>query len=252
MNITSITHRRNDRWTRPATRRVATAAVLAALTITACGSDDDSAGSDVELSAAACDAYAAIGAAMFGDPSTMPDSLEALHAEAPAELHEAIGTYGDALQASFDGDEEAMSSEEFVAADREIGAAVFDSCETDATLDVTGIDFAFEGIPDEVDSGRVAIRFTNETESAEAHEMFVMQRAEGVDESVTELLDLPQEELFSKVIPTAVAYADDEGGVNVALVDLAPGEYIAICMIPTTTDGAPHATHGMVTEFTVA
>jgi hypothetical protein len=239
----------DGRRRRTATRS-AGLAVLAALTVASCGSDDDG-GSAAQLSTEACDAYAAIGAAMFGDPSTIPDSIDALHAAAPGELHEAIGTYGEAMQASFDGDEEAMSSPEFVAADREIGSAVFESCETAATLDVSGIDFAFEGIPDEVDAGRVAIRFTNDTEQAEAHEMFVMQRADGVDEPVTELMELPHEELFGKVIPTAVAYADEAGGVNVALVDLAPGEYIAICMIPTTTDGAPHATHGMVDEFTV-
>lgn len=230
--------------------RLAGLTLIAGLAITACGSDD--ADDAVEMPAAACDAYAAIGAATFGDPSTIGDSIAALHTAAPAELHESITTYGEALEAAFGGDEDAMSSEEYLAADRAIGAAIFESCDVGATLDVKGIDYAFEGIPDEIPAGRVAIRFTNDTEQAEAHEMFIMRRAEGADEPVTELFELPEEELFSKAIPTAVAFADDAGGSNVALVDLEPGEYIAICMIPATTDGAPHANHGMVDEFTVS
>lgn len=226
------------------------ALALGALVLTtACG--DDESGGDSTLSAAGCDAYAAIGAAMFGDPAGMPDSIAALSAGASDELRPAATTYGDALLASFDGDEEAMSSPEFRSADAEIGEAVLASCDTVADLDVTGIDFAFEGIPDEIDAGRVVIEFTNGTDDAEPHEMFVMKRVEGADETVTELLEMPEEELFGKVIPTAVAYADDAGGTNVALVDLEPGSYIAICMIPTDGDGAPHAINGMVDEFTV-
>jgi hypothetical protein len=231
--------------------RLAGAALAALALATACGSDGDS-DAAAELSPAACDAYAAIGAAMFGDPSTIPDDLAAFTAAAPEELHHDVATYGDALLATFDGDEEAMTSAEFLAADRAIGESVFESCDVESKLDVTGIDFAFEGIPDSVDAGRAAIRFTNDTEHDEAHEMLVMKRAEGVDETVTELFELPEEELFSKVMPMAVAYADEAGGVNVALVDLEPGAYIAICMIPAESDGAPHAVHGMVDEFTVS
>jgi hypothetical protein len=231
-------------------RRLAALAAGTLLLATACS--DDEAGSDLTLSAAGCDAYASIGAAMFGDPAGLPDSIAALSAEASDDLRPAATTYGDALLASFDGDEDAMTSPEFRTADAEIGEAVLASCDTVADLDVRGIDFAFEGIPDELDAGRVSIEFTNETEHAEPHEMLLMKRLDDSDESVTELLELPDEELFAKVAPTAVAYADDAGGTNVALVDLEPGAYIAICMIPTGGDGPPHAVNGMVAEFTVA
>lgn len=35
-------------------------------------------------------------------------------------------------------------------------------------------------------------------------------------------------------------------------VDLAPGEYIAVCFVPDHLDGAPHLVHGMVAPFTVS
>ena len=236
--------------TTPVTRRVLAALAVGTLALATACSDDD-AGDDPTLSAAGCDAFASIGAAMFGDPAGLPDSIAALSAEASEGLRPAATTYGDALLAAFDGDEEAMTSPEFRTAGAEIGEAVLTSCETVADLDVRGIDFAFEGIPDEVDAGRVSIEFTNETDHAEPHEMLLMKRLDGADEPVTELLEMPEDELFGKVVPTAVAYADEAGGTNVALVDLEPGAYIAICMIPTEGDGPPHAVNGMVDEFVV-
>lgn len=35
-------------------------------------------------------------------------------------------------------------------------------------------------------------------------------------------------------------------------LDLQPGNYVALCFIPTPTDGQPHFAHGMLTPFTVA
>jgi hypothetical protein len=231
-------------------RGLATVTIASMLLTTACGNDD--ADSEATLSLAGCDAYASIGSAMFGDPAGLPDSIAALSAEASDDLQGAATAYGEALLASFDGAEDAMTSPEFTTAQAEIGDAVLASCDTVADLDVRGIDFAFEGIPDEIDAGRVSIEFTNGTDADEPHEMLLMKRVDGADEPVTELLDLPEDELFGKVVPTAVAYADEAGGTNVALVDLEPGAYIAICMIPTEGDGPPHAVHGMVDEFTVS
>ena len=66
------------------------------------------------MTPAACDAYTTIGAAMFGDPSGVPDSAATLAAETSDELNEAAATYGDTFVAAFDGDEAAMESPEFV------------------------------------------------------------------------------------------------------------------------------------------
>ncbi len=78
-----------------------------------------------------------------------------------------------------------------------------------------------------------------------------MKKADGVTETATELLDLPEEELMSKVVPVAVVFADEPGGESAALVDLDPGSYVAICMIPTGGDGPPHAMNGMIADLEV-
>lgn len=41
------------------------------------------------------------------------------------------------------------------------------------------------------------------------------------------------------------------GTVNYFDVDLAPGEYVAICFVPDEKDGKPHLMHGMVRQFSV-
>ena len=230
--------------------------VLAAVTIaaaigTGCGSDDNDTADGPAMSVAACDAYATIGASMFGDPSAVPDAAVTLAAEAPAELREAAGTYGNTFVAAFDGDEAALESPEFMAASEQLGAAAYETCESDTQLDVNGIDFGFEGLPEQIDAGRLAMRFTNSTSADEQHELVLMKKAEGVTQTATELLELPEDELMSAVMPVAVVFADEEGGESVALVDLEPGSYIAICMIPTAGDGPPHAMNGMIADLEV-
>jgi hypothetical protein len=231
----------------------ALATVALAATLGACGSDDsaDDAADVATLPPAACDAYSAVGAAMFGDPSAIADASVTLAAEAPEELRDAAATYGNAFAAAFDGDEAAMESPEFVAAGHQLGAAAFETCDSVEQLDVTGVDFGFDGLPDEIDAGRVAIRFTNGTVADEQHELVLMKKADGVTETAVELLDLPEEDLMSKIVPVAVVFADEAGGESAALVDLDPGSYVAICMIPTSGDGPPHAMNGMIADLEV-
>ena len=80
-----------------------------------------------------------------------------------------------------------------------------------------------------------------------------MRRADGVDEPVEELLALPEEEAMAKLQMAGVAFADEAGGSNVTFLDLEPGEYVAICMLPVGggEEGEPHAFHGMTAELTV-
>jgi hypothetical protein len=130
----------------------------------------------------------------------------------------------------------------------------FAGCETAAELDVRGIDYGFEGLPTEVDAGRVAIRFTNETEHDEAHEMVLFRRLPGTDETVEELLALPEEEAMAKMAMAGVVFADAPGSEAIAMLDLEAGDYIALCFIPTGggEDGPPHFTSGMVAELSVS
>lgn len=211
----------------------------------ACSSDDDG------FDTAACDAYTAVGASFFGDPSGVSDLLADLEATVPDDSMDDAATYGAGLEAMFGGDEEAMADPEFQAAASALGDAAFDECDTAEAIEVRGVDYGFEGLPDELPAGRVAVRFTNRTDVGEAHELFVARKADGVTDTLDELLAMDEEALFSKLTPTAVVFADTAGGEATTLVDLEAGEYVAFCMIPAIDDGAPHAAHGMAASFQV-
>lgn len=134
-----------------------------------------------------------------------------------------------------------------------LGQAAYDGCEASEKLDVTGVDYAFEDLPSELDAGRVALRFTNATEADEAHELVLMRKADGTTETLDELLELPEEEAMTKLTPVGVVFSDQAGGTATTLVDLETGEYVAVCFIPTGgEDGPPHAFGGMAAEMTIS
>lgn len=255
----------------PLARRLALAglALTVALTAAACGDDDSDeadAGaeaaetggsvlaSDSALPAEACNAYAAFSAAMVGDPAALAEAGPQLTAALP----DTLADQGAAVeQALASGDEAAMGSPAVTGALAEIGDAVYDGCEADAQLDVTGIDYGFEDLPEQVDAGRVAIRFTNDSEAGEPHELVLMRRNRGVTESVDELMALPQDQVMQKLTMAGVVFADAPGASSVLLTDLEPGDYVAICMIPVGggeqgEQAPPHAAHGMVSELEVS
>jgi hypothetical protein len=247
-------------------RRLAAAALtlaLAGLLATACGDDDDVADAigttgtnggegagPAALNAEACDAYAALAAGMVGDPSTMAEPAATLAEALADDLRDAGTSLAEAVAAGPD----ALGTPEFTAAWAAVGDAVYDGCQATSRLDVTGVDFGFEGLPATVPAGRTAIRFTNGTTSGEMHELLLMRRNEGTTESVEELLALGPDQLMEKLTMAGVAFADSADATSVLLADLAPGAYVAVCMIPVGggETGDPHAAHGMVAELEVA
>jgi len=121
------------------------------------------------------------------------------------------------------------------------------------TLDVTGEDFSFAGIPDEIEAGTVDVTFTND--GAEDHVLEVFRFND--DTTLDELLELPEDEAVSRLTEAGGVFAPG-GASATGTLDLAePGRYVAICPIPEgSVDGAegtgpPHFVHGMVQEFTV-
>lgn len=239
---------------RPRIRNIAGAAVAFGLllSLAACGDDADAA--DADVPAAACDAFVDVSGALLGDPSTAGPVFDAFVAALPKDLVADGETMVAGLQAAFAGDEAAMSTPEFTEANTAVGEAMYDGCDAVERLDVAGIDFGFEGLPQELSAGRVAIKFTNKTASGEAHEMFIVRRNDGTTETFEELYALAPDELFSKVTPVGVVYAAQAEGVATTLVDLEAGSYIAVCNLPVGggESGDPHALHGMVAEFDVA
>jgi hypothetical protein len=247
------------------TRRITLGLALSlALTAAACGDDDDTATGDettvpdtadaAVVSGEACDAYVGLSGALMGDPAAADDLFAAFESTAPDDLaDEAATVVATFASLAEGGDPSAFADPEYVAASAAVADAYFEGCETVAELDVQGIDYGFEGLPSEVATGRVALRFTNATEHDEPHELVLFRIQDGVTETVDELLALPEEEAGSKIAPVGVVFVDTPGAEAAAMFDLEPGRYAAVCFIPIGggEDGAPHFTGGMVAELEV-
>lgn len=225
-------------------------AALCLAGLVACDGDDDT------MSESACDAYAEFNAAFFGDPAAMAGAATALAEALPESSSDDAATLVEAAGAAGE-NPEALDSPEVGDALRSIGDRVFDECDTDEKLEVEGVDYAFEDLPDEIEAGRVAIRFDNGSETNEPHELVLATGANG--ESAEELAAMPIDQLFQAARPVAVAFTDTPGEHATTLVDLEPGEYLVICTLPVGgfaegQDGPPadpHSAHGMVTTLTV-
>lgn len=224
---------------------VATLVIVAA----ACGDDADS------VSAAGCDRYAELQAAFFGDPAQLGPAAEAFAAAVPDALTEDASTLVDAFGSE---DPDAMGSAEFVEASERIGDAVFADCDTAAAVDVDGIDYAFDGLPESIESGRIALRLHNESDTEQPHELIVLTGTDG--QTADELRELPMEELMQQARPVGLAFVDAPGASATTLVDLEPGSYLVMCTLPVAEGGEmpvgdgpheSHADHGMVATLTV-
>lgn len=267
----------------------ATLAASLAFAVTACGDDDDDAADSTvapaatEASAAteaptateapaATDAPAATGsdAAAFcaaemqieaaisseGDPS---QAIGAAVAAAPADVKPALET----VLAEFEAN--GGESDAFGVAYGEMMTWMKDNCGY-GSIEVTAQEYAFAGIPDEVPAGPTIITMTNL--GAEFHEVLLLRKNDGVTESFEDIIALPQEEAMTKSTVTGVAFGPP-GDEAYTATDLVPGEYLAICFLPTGATpelmeqlegpegplppeaGPPHFTQGMMFEFTV-
>ena len=120
-------------------------------------------------------------------------------------------------------------------------------------LDVTALDFEFEGIPDEIPAGTAEVTFTNDGEEDHVLEVYRIND----DSTVEELLNMSEQEALEHLTEAGGVFAAD-GATDTGTLDIAePGRYVAICPIPEGTagetqgTGPPHFVHGMVQEFEV-
>jgi hypothetical protein len=113
------------------------------------------------------------------------------------------------------------------------------------------------------EAGPVSFDLSNE--GKELHELVLVKKNDSTTETFDQLLELPEEQAQKKTTTVASAFAEP-GGTDYAVVDLEPGEYLAVCFIPvgftpeaaaaaetsgTEPSGPPHFTEGMRAEFTV-
>ena len=113
--------------------------------------------------------------------------------------------------------------------------------------EVTMTDYAFGGVPDEVDAGVTAFDLTNGGD--EDHEFGIYLVPEGATESPAELL--AGEPALERVGGTELP----AGGSVTTFVDLAAGRYVVACLLPVDPDNhdsPTHASQGMLTEVVVA
>jgi hypothetical protein len=252
-------------------------AALFALTlvggVAACGDDTDTTAASDEAtttvaasggSADFCDAVVEFNTAAF-QTDVSPDSaeaevkavgsdlaplVEAIVANAPDAVAADAEDLNTSIQALLDGDAEPFNADATFETYTSLVSGAIDACEYDETA-VTGVDYAYEGVPATIEAGTVAFRFTNASE-AEDHMMGIIRKKDGTTLTFKELLDLPddQGEDMTEFLGEAFAPPGEEGS---ALATLTPGSYAMICFIPVggSEDGPPHFTEGMLHEFTV-
>lgn len=148
-----------------------------------------------------------------------------------------------------------------------------DAATDDEVVEVTLVDFAFEGLPATVEAG-TTVTVSNEAE-AELHELVAFRLPDDEDRSVDELAGLSPQELTTALGEPAHVQLAEPGGEPVLAVGdgtlSEPGRYAVMCFIPTGVDpqeylrvaaeteqgppqvegGPPHFVHGMFTELTV-
>ena len=174
----------------------------------ACGDDDER-----SRRAPLCEPYLDVTAQFNGepDPATITPLLDDVDENAPEDLPEPLG--GDdgrgPRRSSETGDFASFESPEFAAAQGTVDPWMFEHCEFDQKEEVTASEYKFEGLPSELDAGTAAILLTND--GAEAHEMAIMRKADGVTQSWEEILALPQEEAEALVVQVGGDVRPEQG-----------------------------------------
>lgn len=241
-------------------RRTLVLVTAAALIAAACNrggeepQDDGTDGVDAQLQAfcsAIVDAEARFVAE--GPEADVEQLLVQVEENAPEELREDVAIVAAAVRAAAE-DPSQFERPEFGEANEAIDRYVVESCGYE-TVEVSGVEYAFEGVPDTIQSGRVGFLFSNDGE--ELHEMVVFRINEGVDQPFEEILQLPQEE-GQELVTFVDAGFGPPGESDAEVMELEPGRYGIACFVPmgstdpdAPADGPPHFTEGMLAELTV-
>jgi hypothetical protein len=109
-------------------------------------------------------------------------------------------------------------------------------------LDVTGIEYEFQGLPKTLPAGKVAIRFTDT--GAELHELAIYRMK--TKDSLKKVVGLSEKEQSKKLEPVGGTFAmQNETSYTIAELTK-PGRYAVICHLPvgsTSVEAAEEAEH---------
>lgn len=216
-------------------------------------------GPDIDFSTAS---EAEIAAAVKGYAAgELRELFDAVAEVAPTELDDAIATYDDAITSVAEtGDSSVFETPELLEAEATVHGYDLDHCGWEQ-IDVVTTDYAFGGVPKEIEAGTVSFEFDNE--GKELHELVLLRINDDVDLTADELLALPQEEAETMVQPAGGTDPIPPGSSNYLVASLEAGRYLVTCFLPEGAtsfeameslgeDAPPHAMHGMVQEVTVS
>jgi hypothetical protein len=176
--------------------------------------------------------------------------LDDAEASVPAEIEPQVTA---AIGLLRQGLETASQDPSFFETGGQIDAWAFDNCDYQ-TVDVTGTEYKFSGLPKKLEPGRTMFRLTNE--GAELHELVVFSIK--TKTPLKKLLANEKRAEKESVFAGAAFAEQDQSGY--AYVQLKKGRHAAVCLVPVgATDpnveppeGPPHAAEGMAQEFQVA
>lgn len=211
--------------------------------------------------AAGCDAAAAIDGViaveLAGPPSdealtrvaeAYTAAGDALHDGAP-EPHEAAHAAAEAItQAVADGTADALWEDPaFTDATTALGAWVFEECGFESVA-VTAAQYQFSGWPDELPAGMTSVQLANEGE--DPHVIDVMRIPDDAT-TVEQIVADPEAAMEAGLVESVGGGAFTmPGSTNYLNVELEPGRYVVLCLIPDS-ENVTHAAHGMYHELVV-
>jgi hypothetical protein len=185
-------------------------------------------------------------------------NVEQIRANVPeGELGEQVTVMVDAVeQVGQTGDFGAFETEEFSTASASVYGSLDDACGI-PDVEVSAVDYAFDGVPQTLDAGLVTFVLTNDSEAGEFHEIALVKIKDDVDLSVEDLIALPEEESEAMIESFGGAAFAPPMATSGTVIELTPGRWIYACFIPvgsvgeTEGTGPPHAMEGMVGELIV-
>jgi uncharacterized cupredoxin-like copper-binding protein len=114
---------------------------------------------------------------------------------------------------------------------------------------VTTVDYAFQA-PDTIAAGRTTLHLVNK--GKDFHHIWLIKLEGG--HTLPELVEATKKQgpMPKWAVDVGGPNSPMPGGENSATLDLEPGKYVMVCVIPAMADGQPHFMKGMVKEITVA
>lgn len=185
-------------------------------------------------------------AAMYHDLEAVVQGMAAMAAASPTEAYRDAVTETARL---IEQDPEAAFESASMATTRDLHQELLEAHCGQRSLEVVGVDFAYEGMPAEVASGRALLEFSNGSQE-NFHEVIVARKKDGV--STQDVLAAGPEGADQTLeLVGGIDAAPGEGGR--VLLDLVPGDYLFICAVPMdeSEDAPMHVEAGMLHEFTV-